>query len=135
MRLFTLSVHGFHGMNMKKTSGVLLAAGCVLSGCSSVEVWPFGEDSVERSTAPANSIEYQCAEGKKFYIRNMDKGSAVWLILSDREVAMSKVEGAAEKYSNGVSTLTIQDGVARLEETATSIYADCKVPVPEKKKD
>lgn len=121
-------------MNMKITSGLLLATG-VLAGCSSVEVWPFGEDTPVDRTIPANSIEYQCAEGKRFYIRNLDKGSAVWLILSDREVALSKVEGAGEKYSNGVSTLTIQDGTARLEETPTSIYADCKIPVPEKKKD
>jgi len=122
-------------MNMKKTSGFLLASSCLLAGCSSVDVWPFGEDSVERSTGPANSIEYQCAEGKKFYIRQLDKGNAVWLILSDREVALQKVEGAGEKYSNGVSTLTIEEGVARLEETTTSLYADCKIPVPQKKKD
>ncbi|HYD34432.1 MAG TPA: hypothetical protein VEA39_07655 [Methylophilaceae bacterium] len=106
-----------------------------LYGCSSVEVWPFGEESTEQSTAPKNSVEYQCAEGKKFYTRTIEKGNAIWLILSDREVALSKVEGDSERYSNGVSTLTIKDGVARLEESPTSLYADCKIPVPQKKKD
>lgn len=103
------------------------------SGCSTANVWPFGEDSLERSTTPANSTEYQCAEGKKFYVRSIEKGNAVWLILSDREVALPKVEGdGGERYSNGVSTLTISEGEARLEDGPTNIYADCKVP--EKKK-
>ena len=128
-----------NGMNMKKRLGFMLGyaiIGSMLSSCSSVEVWPFGDDSVERSTAPANAVKYQCAEGKKFYLRNIEKGNAVWLILSDREVALAKTEAeGGERYSNGVSTLTIKDGVARLEESPTSLYADCKVPVPQKKKD
>lgn len=114
---------------------VLLSVGfnLLLAGCSSVEVWPFGEESLERSTAPANSTEYQCAEGKKFYVRSIDKGNAAWLILSDREVALPKVEASeGERYSNGVSILTIRNGEARLEESAISTYAECKVP--EKKK-
>lgn len=126
-------------MNMQKKLGYLLGyvvLGATVSSCSSVEVWPFGEDSEERSTAPANAVEYRCAEGKKFYLRNIEKGNAVWLILSDREVALTKREAeGGDTYSNGVSTLTIKDGVARLEESPTSLYADCKVPVPEKKKD
>lgn len=120
---------------MKRNRVLLLGIGfnLLLTGCSSVEVWPFGEDSLEQSTAPANSTEYQCAEGKKFYVRSIEKGNAMWLILSDREVALTKVEAdAGERYSNGVSTLTIKDGEARLEESPTSIYAECKVP--EKKK-
>ena len=117
---------------MKRNLMVWLGlAAATMAGCSSVEVWPFGEESAERSTAPTNSIEYQCAEGKKLYLRNVDKGAAMWVILPEREFAMQKVEGG-ERYSNGVSTLTITDGVARLEESPTSTYADCKVP--EKKK-
>jgi hypothetical protein len=119
-------------MYMKSMRVLLLglALGGV-SGCSSVNVWPFGEDSVERSTAPANAVEYQCAEGKKFYVRSIDKGSAMWVILPDREFALSKAE-SGERFSNGVSALTITEGVARLEENPSSTYVDCKVP--EKKK-
>jgi len=102
----------------------------LLSGCSTANLWPFGDESLERSTAPANATEYQCAGGKKFYVRNIEKGDAAWLILSDREVALPKKD--AGKYSNGVSTLTIKDGVATLEDNATTTYTDCKVP--EKKK-
>lgn len=109
----------------------MVAASTAMAGCSSVDVWPFGEETAVDPTVPANSVEYQCAEGRKFYVRSMDKGAAMWVILNDREFALQKVEGA-ERYSNGVSTLTIADGVARLEESATSTYADCKVP--EKKK-
>jgi membrane-bound inhibitor of C-type lysozyme len=104
-----------------------------LAACSTTNLWPFGDESLEHSTAPANAMEYQCAEGKKFYVRNIEKGNAIWLILSDREVALQKSAGdAGEKYSNGISTLTINNGEARLEESPTNIYADCKVP--EKKK-
>ena len=119
---------------MKRKFGFLFGmSACVLmAGCSSVDVWPFGEESAVDPTVPANSIEYRCAEGRKFYVRSIDKGNAMWVILSDREFALQKVEGS-DRYSNGVSTLTLADGVARLEESATSTYADCKVP--EKKKD
>jgi len=123
---------------MKRMGNKLLpgfaAVAALLAGCSTANLWPFGDESLERSTAPANAVEYRCAEGKKFYLRNIDKGNAVWLILSEREFALQKTTAdAGERYSNGVSTLTIKDGVARLEENATSTYADCKVP--EKKKD
>lgn len=119
---------------MKRNVGLLmgLAGAFALVGCSSVNVWPFGEESADNPMAPANSVEYQCAEGKKFYLRSMDKGAAMWVILPEREFALQKTEGGGERYSNGVSTLTITEGVARLEESATSTYADCKVP--EKKK-
>jgi membrane-bound inhibitor of C-type lysozyme len=119
-------------MNMKRNFALLLAMTAATTGCSSVSVWPFGEESGEGSTAPANSVEYQCAEGRKFYLRSMDKGAAMWVILSEREFSLPKVE-SGERYSNGVSTLTITDGVAKLEESPTSTYSDCKVP--EKKKD
>jgi membrane-bound inhibitor of C-type lysozyme len=121
-------------MKMKRKMGLLLGAAAVstLTGCSSVDVWPFGEKAPADRTVPANLTEYQCAEGKRFFVRSIDQGAAMWVILADREFALQKTEGAP-KYSNGVSTLIIADGVARLEESATSIYADCKVP--EKKKD
>lgn len=119
-------------MHMKSMRAVLLGLTMIgAGGCSSVNVWPFGEESVERSTAPANAVEYQCAQGKKFYVRSIDKGNAMWVILPDREFALQKAEGG-ERYTNGVSTLTIADGIAKFEESPTSIYADCKVP--EKKK-
>lgn len=118
---------------MKRKLNLMLGAAAVASmaGCSSVDVWPFGEEAQVDRTVPANSIEYQCAEGKRFFVRSIDKGNAMWVILPDREFALPKTEGG-ERYSNGVSTLTITEGVARLEETPTSTYADCKVP--EKKK-
>jgi membrane-bound inhibitor of C-type lysozyme len=100
-----------------------------LAGCSATpNFWPFAEGSDERSTVPANSIEYQCAGNKKFYVRMIDKGDAAWVILKDREVSLPKVAGEGERYSNGVSTLTIKDGEARLDESATSAYTECKKP-------
>lgn len=107
-----------------------LSCTVLMSGCSTpkVNVWPFGEDTGERSIVPENSVEYQCAEGKKFYVRMIDKGGAAWVILKDREVSLPKVAGEGEKYSNGVSTLSINGTEARLDESPTSVYIECKKP-------
>ena len=66
---------------------VILAAG-LLSACSTldkvkdVNLWPFGNGAdAPRVYRPANSTEYLCEKGKKFYIRVLDNGANVWLML------------------------------------------------------
>ena len=67
----------------------LLLAGC---GEMKVNLWPFGSDTVqERSRTPANATEYQCAAGKRFYVRTLEGGTAVWLILPEREVRLERL--------------------------------------------
>lgn len=117
-------------MHTPATHPLILAA-CtltlLLSGCGGFSVWPFGDSKEEAPTnKPANSTEYNCDAGKKFYVRNTDTG--VWLILSDREVGL--VKGADGRYSNGISTLAINGAEAELELNPTTSYKNCKLPEP-----
>ena len=104
-----------------------------LSGCGGFKVWPFGtSDKVEAASyKPANSNEYLCDAGKKFYVRNIGNGAAVWLILPDREVALKRVETAETptRYSNDISTLNITGTDATLDINATTSWKNCKQTV------
>lgn len=106
-----------------------LAFVLLLSGCGGVNLWPFdGSKSQEQSVAPKGATEYQCTGGKKFYVRMVDNGAAAWVILRDREFSVSKVASseAGARYSNGISTLAINGNEAKLDESETSSYTDCK---------
>ena len=98
-------------------------AGLFLSACSSVNLWPFGGEKLqERAKAPANSTAYQCAGGKRFYVRNIEDG-AVWVILPDREVRLNKTTDS--RYSNGIAVLDIAAGEATLADGPASLK-NCK---------
>ncbi len=110
---------------MKRTifSAAIVAA--TLTGCGSVKVWPFGSDAPqERSRVPANAVEYQCPGGKRFHVRWLDGNSAAWLILPDREVRLDR-SGTATRYSNGITSLDIDDGTATLSDRAVTL-SGCK---------
>jgi len=106
----------------------LFALGFLLPGCSSVKVWPFDDKGSSGASTqkrgPANATEYQCNAGKRFYVRTIDNGNAVWLIYPDREVALSK--SAAGRYSNGVATLDISSAEGTLVDGPTINYSGCK---------
>jgi membrane-bound inhibitor of C-type lysozyme len=100
----------------------------LLSGCGSVNVnlWPFGgEGAQDRPIKPANSTEYQCNNGKRFYVRNLENGAAVWLIYPDRQVRLDKV-GSGARYSNGIAMLEIIGNEATLTDGPAISYAGCK---------
>ena len=99
-----------------------------LSGCNSVKVWPFKDSKPSASPrTPANATEYQCDSGKRFYVRSIDNGNAIWLIYPDREVALSKTAGGSgTRYTNGVDVLDIQGNEATLADGAAISYSGCK---------
>lgn len=103
-------------MKIRVTFASFAAAAFLLSACSSVSnLWPFGgEKYQDRSRAPANSTAYQCASGKRFYVRNLEDGAAVWLILPDREVRLNKTGDS--RYSNGTAVLDVSGAEASLSE-------------------
>jgi hypothetical protein len=72
-----------------------LACVVLLAGCGEVNVrkyLPFGGDPIqERSRTPANATEYQCAAGKRIYVRTLEGGAAVWLILPERELRLERI--------------------------------------------
>lgn len=111
------------------TSLLSVAALTVLSlaGCSSVKVWPFDDKDNSASSqkrGPANATEYQCAAGKRFYLRNLDN-NGVWLIYPDREVALSKAS-SGNRYTNGIATLDLSAPEATLVDGPTINYSGCK---------
>ncbi|MDD5240841.1 MAG: MliC family protein [Sulfuricella sp.] len=101
----------------------LLLTGC---GGMNVNVWPFGGEKA-RDLTPANSTEYQCKGNKRFYVRNLDNGSAVWLIYPDRQVRLDKIDSATgAQYSNGIATLTINGDETMLADGPAVAYSECK---------
>ena len=116
------------------TAAGLACIPLLLAGCGEINVkkyLPFGNDTVqERSRAPANATEYQCAAGKRFYVRTLDGGAAAWLILPEREVRLDKVgSDSSLRYSNGIAVLEINGNEATLKDGATSSFTACKTPV------
>ena len=107
-----------------------LAAVALLAGCGEmkVKVWPFGGDSgiQERARAPANATEYQCAGGKRIYLRQLDGGDAVWLILPERELRLDRVGSEGTRYGKGTMVLQLAENAATLTDRSTSPVTGCK---------
>lgn len=113
--------------------GLLFFTLLFVSACGSldkvkdVNLWPFGNGGdAPRAYKPANSTEYACEKGKKFYVRTLDNGANVWLMLSDREVLLPRV-GTEKVYSNGISRLDMSGADVSLEANADNRYIGCKV--------
>lgn len=103
----------------------------LLAGCGDINVRkyiPFtGDAPQERSRTPANATEYQCNAGKRFYVRTLDGGAAVWLILPEREVRLNKLgAGTDMRYSNGIAVLEISGNSATLTDGAAAAFTGCK---------
>ena len=103
-----------------------------ISACSTVkdmtnvDLWPFGKGGDQgREYQPANSTPYICEGNKKFFVRYLEKGASVWLILPDREVALAQV-GSSKVYSNGISKLDLSSDDVSLEVNETTKYVGCK---------
>jgi membrane-bound inhibitor of C-type lysozyme len=114
---------------MKYRFAGLLAGVVVLTGCGDmkIKVWPFGADGPkERSREPLNASEYQCAANKRFYLRNLDGGEAVWLILPEREVRLERIGAGGTRYGKGNLVLDLATDKATLNDGASTTYADCK---------
>jgi membrane-bound inhibitor of C-type lysozyme len=116
---------------MNKFARTALALTCLslfLAGCGSVNLWPFGgESNQERARVPSDAIEYQCAGGKHFYLRYLDNGGAAWIIFPENEFRLNKVTSATNpRYSNGITTLNVNDNEVTLAEGSAISFAGCK---------
>ena len=117
-------------MNQKIARNALLACTVIaLSGCGSVNLWPFDGDKEQNlSRTPAGATAYACENGKHLYVRFLESGAAAWVILPDREFRLNKISAAAgTRYGNGNATLDLQDGVATLSDGAITTHSGCKL--------
>ena len=96
-----------------------------LSSCSSINLNPFGSDSVENSRTPANTTEYVCEGKGHFYVRMLNNGNDAWLIYPDHEVSLPK-SGDANRYSSGSITLVINGAETTLNDGEKIAYTNCK---------
>lgn len=108
-----------------------LACALLLAGCGEINVrkyMPFGGDPIqERSRTPANATEYQCAAGKRVYVRTLEGGAAVWLILPERELRLDRFGAeASTRYGKGNITLELNGNMAVIKDGAAIPYLDCK---------
>lgn len=112
-------------MEIGRASAILAAL--LLPGCGGAKLWPFGGDTVqERSRVPANATEYQCAGGKRFFVRTLEGGAAVWLILPEREVRLEKLAtDSGLRYGNGIAVLEINGNEASLKDGAAISLSGC----------
>jgi membrane-bound inhibitor of C-type lysozyme len=78
----------------------------------------------DRSRVPANATAYQCNGGKRFYVRRLEEGAAVWLILPDREVRLAKA--SESRYSNGIAVLDLSGSDATLADGTPAVWSGCK---------
>ena len=105
---------------------VSLTACSTVKDMTNVDLWPFGKGGDQgREYQPANSTPYICEGNKKFFVRYLEKGASVWLILPDREVALAQV-GSSKVYSNGISKLDLSSDDVSLEVNETTKYVGCK---------
>ena len=110
----------------------LLALAMLAGGCSSVNLWPFGESGRQTSSGPRgpdNAIEYRCDGGKVFHVRLLEGGHAAWVFFPDRQVRLEKVAGeSGKRYSNGIATLSMDGSEATLTDRPALQYSGCKLP-------
>ena len=105
---------------------VLIATTLLLGACSSLDILSFGGIK-EQDTArtPPGATAYQCAEGKRLFVRYLD--NAAWVILPDREFRLDRSPGSGSgHYSNGSDTLEVSGDSASLSDGAKTTYAACK---------
>lgn len=104
---------------------MLLSACSNLKDLTNVNLWPFGKGEPSRVYQPVNSVPYMCEGNKKFFVRLLDKGESVWLILPDREVLLPQT-GTSKIYTNGISKLDLNGDDVTLVVNDTTKYIACK---------
>jgi membrane-bound inhibitor of C-type lysozyme len=99
-----------------------------LSGCGSIDLWPFGgSKSQERSRKPVGATEYQCNNDRRLYVRYLDNGASAWVIFPEREFRLDKVGSASgTRYSNGIAMLEVDGDQVSLRDGPTVAFTGCK---------
>jgi membrane-bound inhibitor of C-type lysozyme len=108
---------------LSAAAAALLAA----AGCGGASLWPFGEGAPERERAPADARAYTCEGGRRLWVRTLEGGAAVWVILPEREIRLEKTGAAAgTSYGYRGTLLELKGDEAALYEGANALLARCK---------
>ena len=106
---------------MAALASILTAA---LAACGTVkEMWR--TEPEERLVIPQDATAYRCNAGKSFFIRSMDEGRAVWVMLIEREFRLEAPAAGATRFTNGRTALNLNGDQASLEEGSVTTYAGC----------
>lgn len=110
-----------------KTGLSILALSFALSGCSTSWLPWARSDEEQPKRLPEGAAEFQCAQGRTLLVRHSADGKSVWIFFPDREFRLDRsASSAAERYSNGTTTMTVEpDGIA-LDIDRVRQYSDCK---------
>jgi hypothetical protein len=111
-----------------------LLAGCGGGAPSMGSLWPFGgEGGRELSRIPPNSTPYRCDGGKRFYLRTLDNGAAVWVILPEREFRLDKAPGqrSGSRFGTGKAILEVSGDQVTLTDGPNTSYTGCRIPSAE----
>jgi membrane-bound inhibitor of C-type lysozyme len=112
-------------MKNAATAATALALATILNGCSG-SWWPFGRSSGgEANRIPAGATEYTCADGKRLLVRFASDAKSAWVFLPEREFRLDE-SGSGERFSNGVTTLSLTGDTASLDSEGTRQLTDCK---------
>jgi membrane-bound inhibitor of C-type lysozyme len=114
---------------IRLTTGIAaIIATALLTACGGGGWWPFGGKSEDPSTRiPPGATVYNCAGNKRLFVRHTADGKSAWVIYPDREFRLDRATAASgDRYSNGVSTLTVQGEETTLEEGGARLFTDCK---------
>lgn len=105
----------------------LIVAGALLTACGG-RWWPFGERSGDAATRiPAGATEYTCAGNKRLLVRHTPDGKSAWVIYPDREFRLDRAGGSSDdRYTNGVTTLSVYGEETVLEENGARLFTECK---------
>jgi hypothetical protein len=113
-------------MGKIRRRAALAAAALLCCGCGA-RPWPFGGEASERAAATFDAIEYRCTTGRGFYLRVLENGAAVWLILPEREIRLERTgAGPGTRYAWRQTRLEIEGEAAVLFEGPTLLAGGCQ---------
>ncbi len=111
---------------------LLLSMPFFISSCGSIKIPDvsipmLNGDYRELSTAPKDAFLYQCEKNKKFYVKTLEGGKEMWLILPNREFGLKQVEALKYTYNNEITTLEINDPETYIKEGDVLTYQKCSI--------
>jgi len=101
----------------------------LLSGCgTNLGKWvPFVRaDEPLAQSLPQGAVEHFCESNRRLIVRHEPDGRSVWVFHPDRQVRLERVGSGSDRFTNGVSTLSVQGEELALDEEGKRIASGCR---------